>query len=184
MRYYSDSMRKVEVETRSLITPAEYARLTKFLKKNAVLVDRDSQVTHYLNDDGSLRVQRNGSSAKLMLKRGRLHSAVHEEFEVRFARGDFGKLGAMLSAMGFPPRTKWFRLRHTFRWKGISVMLDRSRGYGNIIELEKICSPKEKGAAIRLLEARLSELGVKRTPEKEFDRRYAHYRRNWRRLTR
>ncbi len=177
-------MPKVEVEIRSLISPAEYARLMGFFKSEGRLVSRENQVTHYLDDAGSLRIQRNDSFAKLWLKKGRLHDAVHEELEVRFGRGDFPRLEEMLSEMGFPARTKWFRLRHTFRWKGISVMLDRSRGYGNIIELEKICSKKEKDAALRLLETRLSQLDIARTPEKEFDRKYACYRRNWRRLTR
>lgn len=177
-------MRKVEVEIRSFISGAEYARLMGLLKRSGRLVSRENQVTHYLNDEGSVRIQKNDSFAKLWVKRGRLHGAVHEETEIRFDRRDFTRLEAALSAMGSPPRIKWFRLRHTFRWRGVNAMLDSSRGYGDIIELEKICSPKEKDAAVRLLNRRLSELGVKRTAEKEFDRRYAYYRRNWRRLTR
>lgn len=177
-------MREVEVELRSFVSDRKYAQLMGFLKKDARLVSVDNQVTHYFNDEGSVRIQKNDHFAKLWIKPGRLHDAVHEEIEVKVDTKDFGKLERAMSALGFAPRIKWFRLRHTFEWKGVSVMLDRTRGYGNIVELERICAPARKDAALALLGKRLSELGVEKTPIAEFDKRYARYRKNWRRLTR
>ena len=176
-------MKEVEVELRNFVSDSKYDQLMAFMKKNAKLVSRDNQVTHYFNDEGSVRIQKNDYFAKLWIKPGKLHGAVHEEIEVKIDAGDFGKLESAMAALGFAPRIKWFRLRHTFEWKGISVMLDRTRGYGNIVELERICDVKKKEWALALLNKRLMELGVKKTPVEEFDRKYAHYRKNWKKLT-
>ena len=62
-------------------------------------------------------------------------------------------------------------------------MLEKTKGYGNIVELERICDSKKKGDALALLGKRLAELGVEKTPIGEFDKRYEHYRKNWKRLT-
>ncbi|VVB77096.1 Uncharacterised protein [uncultured archaeon] len=123
-----------------------------------------------------------GPTAKLMIKLGKLHDAVHEEIEIGLAGKDFENIGRALSFMGFEPKIKWFRLRNTFEWKGVSVMLDRTRGYGNILELEKICDSKKKAAVLGTLESLLAELGVERTPKEVFDCRYAIYKKNWKRL--
>ena len=137
-----------------------------------------------MDDRNRIRIQKNDTHSKIWIKIGKsLHDPIHEEIEIKFAKKDFEALEKAMAVMGFAPKIKWFRLRHTFKWRGISVMLDRTRGYGNIIELEKMCSKRESKAALILLEKKLAELGIKRTGPEEFNRRYAYYKRNWRNLT-
>jgi len=177
-------MAKVEVELRCFISDGKYDQLLNFFKREGKLVRKDNQVTYYFNEEGSIRTQKDGQSAKLWIKVGKLHGVVHEEIEVNFERKNFDKLERAMAILGHVPKIKWFRLRYTFRWKGISVMLDRTRGYGNIIELEIICDKKDKSKALKLLNKRLAELRVRKTTIDRFNSKYAYYVKNWRVLTR
>ncbi len=54
-------------------------------------------------------------------------------------------------------------------------MLDSTRGYGHIIELEKLIGGREKEETIRLLKGKLESLGIPLTKKKVFDQKYAYY---------
>ncbi len=61
-------------------------------------------------------------------------------------------------------------------------MLDYTKGYGYIIELEKMSSEQEKEKALQLLKAKLSMLNVLQTPKEDFEAKYKHYKENWQTL--
>jgi predicted adenylyl cyclase CyaB len=171
-----------EIEIRGFVSDNKYRQLLAFLRKNCKFVSKDDQVTYYFDKKGNIRIQKNDFFAKLWIKSGKLHTSIHRELEVKFDKNDFGKLEEAMLMMGFAPKIKWFRLRYTFRWGGMNVMLDKTKGYGNIIELEMICSSRKKEVSLKALRERARALGVKETPSAEFERRYKYYERNWRRL--
>ena len=77
---------------------------------------------------------------------------------------------------------KWLRKRNEFDWNGIKACIDYTKGYGYIIELEKLSSEEEKDEVLIELKNKLNELNIPLTPREEFDERYNYYKENWRRL--
>jgi len=186
-------MKNIECEIRSFITKEQFEKLFDFFNKNAESLGYDEQATYYLNGDADLRIQQNKDYSKIWMKKGKIHDEAREEIEIRFARDDFEKLEKLFLALGYEVEIKWFRERHSFKWSDINVCLDFTRGYGYIIELEKICREEEKGAAeiesqkkresiSYYLKLKMAELGVALTPREEFDSKYIYYKENWKKL--
>jgi predicted adenylyl cyclase CyaB len=181
-------MKNIECEIRSFITKEQFEKLLDFFNKNAESLGDDEQTTYYLSGDADLRIQRNINYSKIWLKKGKIHDEAREEIEIRFARDDFEKLEKLFLALGCEVEIKWFRARNSFKWNDIDVCLDHTRGYGYIIELEKMSgdaaeSGSSKGGAIPdFLKSKMAELGVALTPREEFDSKYVYYKENWRKL--
>ena len=85
--------------------------------------------------------------------------------------------------MGHRIQVKWFRKRNQFNWDGIKVCLDFTKGYGYIIELEKMASEENKNQILSELRERLKELKIEETPKEEFKKKFEHYLENWETLT-
>jgi len=175
-------MRNIEVEVRSFISKEEYGRLLDFFKKNAKLIKEDYQETYYFNSEKDLRIQRNKFFSKIWLKEGKIHDDWREEIEIKCDKEDFEKLERVFMALGFNIEIKWFRKRYQFDWKGIKVCVDYTKGYGYILELEKICSKEEKEKTLEILKQKLKELNIKPTPKEEFEKRFQYYKENWKKL--
>ena len=173
---------KVEVEIRSFVSEQRYGELLKFFRINGKFMHKENQITHYLDDSGNLRIQKSDKFAKIWLKPGKLHAIEHHEMEARFPREDFEVLEKIFTLSGKPTRIKWVRSRHNFKWKGINVMLDFTKGYGHIIELEGVCEKSAAPEAKKRLMELMKSLKITPTPSAEFDRRYRHYRLNWQKL--
>lgn len=175
--------KNIEVEVRSFIDEVCYRELEKRLRKEAEFLGEDEQTTFYFDAKEDLRIQQGNAFSKIWLKKGKLHDESREEIEIFFKREDFPKLERLFAALGYSVLIKWFRQRKTFRWGDISVMLDHTRGYGYIIELEKMTAPEERESAARHLKEKMLELGVSPTPREEFEKRYQFYKDHWRGLT-
>ena len=118
----------------------------------------------------------------MWLKKGKLHDAYREEIEIHVERKDFEVLEQLFLALGFEVTTKWFRERKEFLWEGITVCLDDTKGYGYIIELEKMCTSEEQEREYNILLEKLQMLGIVLTPKEDFDRRFKEYKENWQKL--
>jgi len=173
----------IEVEIRSFITKEKYEELLDFFKKEGEFVNEDHQETYYFDAGQDLRIQKNNFFSKIWLKKGEIHDDHREEIEIKFPKEDFEKLEKLFLSLGFNVEIKWFRTRHTFRWKGIDVMVDYTKGYGYIIELEKMSTEEEKGKVLEMLKEKLKLLNIHLTPKEEFGRKYNYYKENWRNLT-
>ena len=92
-------------------------------------------------------------------------------------------MGKLFNALGNNIEIKWIRKRNEFDLNGIKVCIDYTKGYGYIIELEKLSSEEEKDKVLIELKDKLNELNIPLTPREEFDERYNYYKENWRRLT-
>jgi predicted adenylyl cyclase CyaB len=176
------SDKNIEVEIRSFISKEKYEELLEFFKKNSKFIEEDSQETHYFDCEQDLRIQKNSKGSKIWLKKGKIHDDTREEIEI-FTEGDkFEDLGKLFNALGNKLEIKWLRKRNEFDWDGIKVCIDYTKGYGYIIELEKLSSEEDKDKILLELKDKLNELNIPLTPREEFDERYNYYKENWRRL--
>jgi len=199
-------MKNIEVEIRSFITEEQYKNLIERFKKEAQFLGEDEQVTYYFDTPQDLRIQKNTNYSKTWLKKGNLHDDHREEIEVRCAKDDFEKLEQLYLALGYNVQIKWFRKRHSFKWgdvdpvrdspptgpsgaqsagaisNGVDLAIDHTKGYGYIIELEKLVSEDEKDVALSFLKEKMQEIGIPLTPKEEFKKQYEYYKEHWREL--
>jgi predicted adenylyl cyclase CyaB len=172
-----------EAELRSFISREKYDELVSFFSQNAELLSDTSQETHYLNSDKDLRIQKNDDYSKVWLKLGKMHDEQRKEIEIRMKPQDFDSLKELFETIGFGAKIKWFRKRKEFSWKDLSVCLDDTKGYGTIIEIEKLCNSKEEAdAANEEIKQRFSELGIMVSPKEEFMQKFQYYEKNWKDL--
>jgi len=61
-------------------------------------------------------------------------------------------------------------------------MLDFTKGYGYIIELEKMSGEKDKKEALVYLKKKMKEINIPITPRSEFEAKYKDYCKNWQRF--
>jgi len=173
----------IEVEVRAFISDGQYSRLLNFFEKNAKLIADDKQETHYLSGGKDLRIQRNKRHAKIWMKKGKIHDDHREEIEIFTEKEDFPELEKLFLELGHVPEIKWFRKRKEYEWDDVTACLDNTKGYGKIIELEKKAKDLEKDAVLEYLKGKMKELDIDLTPREEFDSKYAHYKTNWKKLT-
>ncbi|MEK6898987.1 MAG: CYTH domain-containing protein [Nanoarchaeota archaeon] len=175
-------MQNIEVEVRSFISKEQYEKLLEFFNAEAELLKEDYQETFYFNCEQDLRIQRNNFFSKIWMKKGNIHDAHREEIEIKFDRADFDKLERLFISIGFDIEIKWFRKRFEFKWKGIIICLDYTKGYGYIIELEKMSSDENKESEYLNLKEKITSLGIEITPKEEFDAKFWYYKKNWKTL--
>lgn len=173
----------IEVEIRSLISREKYEELIAFFKKNSKYLNEDYQETYYFDSPQDLRIQKNNFYSKVWLKKGSMHDSCREEVEIRLEKKDFDSLNELFLSLGFNVSIKWFRTRHSFLWDNLNVTVDYTKGYGYIVELEKMTLDDDKESALRLLNERMKLLNIAVTPKEEFDKKFKDYKDNWKTLT-
>jgi len=174
--------KNIEVEIRSFISKNQYQKLLRFFRREGKFLDKEKQTTYYFSGPKDLRIQKTDNYSKIWLKDGKIHSKFRQDIEAKCRKEDFENLEEILFSLGFKVQIKWFRIRSDFYWKGIKVSLDFTKGYGYIVELEKMAEKKEKEKTYELLIKRLKELDIKITPKKEFDKKFNYYKNNWQKI--
>ncbi len=172
----------IETEIRSFISKEKFDELLDFFKKNASFEKEDYQETFYFDCDEDLRIQRNNFFSKIWMKKGQIHDDSREEIEIKFDKNEFEKLEKLFLSLGYNIEIKWFRKRFKFKWDNITVCLDFTKGYGYIIELEKMCSEDTKEQEFEILKQKLKSLDVEITPKEEFNKKFLYYKENWKSL--
>lgn len=170
---------KYEVEARSFISKNQYRRLIKLFNKKARLIKKIKDRTVYFKAREDLRIREDNYYSYLILKGGKIHDDYRPEIEIKLNRNEFGKLEELFLALGFPIKVKWFRQRRIYQWQDLKVYLDFTKGYGYIIELEKIISKRNLVKVHRELSERLKSLGISITSKKEFNKKFNYYLKNW-----
>ncbi len=176
------SKNNIEVEIRSFISKKQYNELLKFFKKESKLIKKDKQKTIYFDSKQDLRIQKNNSTTKIWLKKGKVHDEFREETEILTKKEDFEKWQEIFKTLGYKEEIVWIRERAQFLWKRLTVCLDYTVGYGYIIELEKMSNEKKKKEDLKNLNLNLKKLGVKKTPRKDFEDAFKTYKRDWKKL--
>ena len=129
-----------------------------------------------------MRIQKNNLGSKIWLKKGKIHDDAREEIEVFTKENSFENLGKLFSALGHKVEIKWLRKRNEFNWNGIKVCLDFTKGYGYIIELERIGLEENKEKILEELRGRLRDLNIFETAKEIFEEKYNYYKEHWREL--
>ena len=176
-------MKNIECEIRSFIAPEKYRELFKFFSEKCDISEKDTQTTYYFDAPEDLRIQLNNNFSKIWLKKGKIHDEHREEIEIRGDKQDFEKMEKLFLTLGYNISIKWFRERYAFKWGDIDLALDYTRGYGYIIELEKMSDEEHKMETTDYLKSKLEELGIPLTPKEEFNDKYKYYKENWQKLT-
>jgi predicted adenylyl cyclase CyaB len=176
------TQQNIEVEIRSFISKEKYEELLEFFNKNAKFVKEDYQETHYFDCEQDLRIQKNNNGSKIWLKKGKIHDDAREEIEIFTQNESFDNLGKLFNALNYNVDIKWLRTRFQFDWNGIKVCLDYTKGYGYIIELEKMSSEEDKESVLIELKDKIKELNILLTSKEEFNEKYNYYKQNWREL--
>jgi len=111
------------------------------------------------------------------MKKGNLHDECREELEIKFSRDEFENLENLFVGLGYNVEIKWFRKRYEFEWNKTKVSLDFTKGYGHIIELEKLCSTEEKQIMkiLEELKQNLKSFNIELTPKEKFKNKFKHY---------
>jgi len=175
-------MRNIEIEVRSFISPVQYKSLERKLNRVAKSLKEIKEETVYLERE-SLRIRRDNSYSYLIFKSGKIHDNFRSEIRIRFERTDFDKLRDLFEKLGFNIDVIWFRERKVYDLKDIKVFLDKTKGYGMIVELEKFGTEQNKEKIYNDLKVKLLTLGIKKiTPKKEFDKKFKYYKNNWRKI--
>ncbi len=173
----------IEVEIRSFLTDERFEELLQFFQVNGEFTGTEDQETWYWSGDKDLRTQKSDTYSKIWMKDGKMHDTQRKEIELKITKDDFSKANQLFEAIGLTVKIKWFRRRSTFNWQDITVTLDKTRGYGHIIELEKMCVDNDKEKALSELTQKINELKITATPKEEFDKRFKDYQDNWKNLT-
>jgi predicted adenylyl cyclase CyaB len=173
-------MSTIEVELRSLLSDQEYNRLLEFFSQHAKLVREDKQETHYLDHSEDIRIQKSQGFAKVWLKKGKLHDEARKEIELKVKTEEFDTLQQLFKEIGLGTKIVWLRDRKVFDWDGVTVMIDDTKGYGKILEIEILTSEEEKDKALNILKEKFETLGISVTPKEVFSQKYKDYSRNWR----
>jgi predicted adenylyl cyclase CyaB len=172
----------IEVEVRAFISKEKYDELVASFKRYGNQTSEDDQTTYYFSGPKDLRIQKGKNYSKIWLKEGKMHDETREEIEIMLPPEEFENLERLLLALGYNIEIKWFRKRMQFLCKDIEVSLDHTKGYGYIIELEKLATQDSKEQVLIDLKKKFLELGLEITPKREFDEKYAYYKNNWKSL--
>lgn len=116
------------------------------------------------------------------MKSGKIHDDQREELEIFTDKNNFPSLERLFRELGYSTEIKWFRKRREYRWGDVTVCIDDTKGYGRIIELEKITGLNTKEDTLKYLKEKLASLDIKLTPKEEFNSKYEYYKKNWREL--
>jgi len=181
-RKSENNMKQFEVEARTFITDSQYKNLVQRLKKIAKFKKEINEETIYYGSE-KLRARKDNKASYLILKSGKIHQDFRREIEIKFQKEDFEKMKELLERIGFPLRAVWLRKRKIYQWDGVKVLLDNTKGYGKIIELEKMAKENEKEKIFFELKNKLKKLGIEKiTPKEVFDKKFKNYLKNWQKL--
>lgn len=180
--FFQKQSANIEVEIRSFITEEKYNQLKQLFQQNWKFLSQDNQITHYFDTEQDLRIQTNDHYSKIWLKKGQIHDDQREEIEIKCHKDDFKTLGKLFSELGHQTEIEWYRKRLTFELNGIKAMLDHTKGYGYILELEQMSTEQQKDQTLQILQNKMQELNIPLTPKEEFKQKYQDYKENWKEL--
>jgi predicted adenylyl cyclase CyaB len=174
--------KNIEIEIRSLIDEKMYKKLLRFFKKEGRFIGKENQISYYFSGKDDLRIQKSDKYAKIWLKKGMLHDNSRKEIEVKLELSEFENASRLFESLGFKNEIIWLRTRNIFSWKNVKIMLDNTKGYGYIIELEKMGDLESKDEILKDLKRKMEILGIKETSKEDFDKKFKYYKNNWKKL--
>lgn len=173
----------IEVELRSFVDEATYARLEKHFRQTGKLTENTRQITHYLEHPVDTRIQLSQNGGRVWQKLGKMHESQRQEFEIKMSRTDAQSALEIFKNLGLGIKVSWFRHRLAFEMNGLSVTLDNTVGYGRILEVEILCEESAAAQSEAKLREFITSLGLAPAQKTDFDAAFAAYVKDWHTLT-
>ena len=133
----------------------------------------------------SLRTRQNDSEVLFILKisiddTSSDNGTARMEFEVPVEGLTLAQLDELILKSGFKYQAKWSREKTDYNYRGTTVTLSFSPGYGYVAEFEKIVTdPKLADQTKAELRGQMAELGVEELAQDRLARMFAYYNANW-----
>ncbi len=90
------------------------------------------------------------------------------------------ELDKLILDCGFKYQAKWSRERQEFKYKDVTVDVDKNAGYGYLAEFELVLDDPEKADAGKSrLRDLMADLGVEELPQDRLARMFDYYNANW-----
>ena len=175
-------MKNIEVEIQTVVAGKDWPRLKKFFDRNAKFLGEHKDRTAYFEKNGRIRIRMEPAWAYFVFKSGKMHDRARKEIEIKFSKKDARLAEKFLNSLGFPVQIRWERVRRKYLWNGVTVTLDDTRGYGKLLELEKMSAAGGQERTFKLLVKRLKFLRVKPTSRENLNRKFRNYIKNWRKF--
>ncbi|MFA7170862.1 MAG: class IV adenylate cyclase [Candidatus Paceibacterota bacterium] len=177
--------KNIEVEVRSFVDEGQFENIKNILDRDYEFVKELKETTVYFSGEKDLRMRKNETEAFVILKEGKIHDDFRKEFEVRIDKDDFGNMAELFQGLGYEIEIEWQRNRLEYKNADMKVLLDDTKGYGKILELEKMVEEGNEDKAHSLLAEEISKFGIaKITSKEEFNEKFEYYKQNWKILIR
>jgi len=175
--------KNIEVEARSFITDEQYENIKNLLNEGFEFVKELKEVTIYFSGEKDLRMRKNETEAFVILKEGKIHDDFRKEFEIKINREDFDDMVELFQSLGYKIEIEWQRNRLEYKNADMKVLLDDTKGYGKILEIEKMVEEGNENEAHESLSTEIKKFGIDKTTSKEeFNEKFEYYKSNWRSL--
>lgn len=175
--------KNIEVEVRSFVDDEQFECVKKMLDKDFEFVKELKEVTVYFSGEKDLRMRKNETQAFVILKEGKIHDDFRKEFEIKIDRNDFDNMVELFQGLGYEIEIEWQRNRLEYRSADMKILLDDTKGYGRILELEKMVEEGNESEAHDELLEEMETLGVQKiTSKDEFNDKFEYYKKNWKQL--
>lgn len=177
--------KNIEVEARSFITDEQFENIKDILDNNFEFVKDLKEITVYFSGEKDLRMRKNQTEALVILKEGKIHDDFRKEFEIKIAKEDFDSMIEFFRSLGYEIEIEWQRnrLEYADKNKNMKILLDDTKGYGKILELEKMADEGDEKSAHDKLMEEMEKFGIDEiTSKEEFNRKFEYYKNNWKNL--
>jgi predicted adenylyl cyclase CyaB len=177
--------KNIEVEVRSFVDEGQFENIKNILDRDYEFVKELKETTVYFSGEKDLRMRKNETEAFVILKEGKIHDDFRKEFEVRIDKDDFGNMAELFQGLGYEIEIEWQRNRLEYKNGDMKILLDDTKGYGKILELEKMVEGGNEDEAHLLLIEEINRLGISKiTSKEEFNEKFEYYKQNWKTLIR
>jgi len=178
-------MKNIEVEARSFITDEQFENAKKILDRDCEFMEKLNETTIYFSGEKDLRMRKNETGAFVILKEGKIHDDFRKESEIKIDRNDFDDMAELFQSLGFAIEIEWRRNRLEYKKAAMKILLDDTKGYGKILEIEKMAEAGNENEVHGALTEEMKIFGVTNiTSKKEFNERFEYYKQNWQNLIR
>lgn len=178
-------MKNIEVEVRSFVDDEQFKNIKIILDRDSEFVKELKETTVYFSSEKDLRMRRNEKEAFVILKEGKIHDDFRKEFEVKIDRDDFDDMTELFQSLGYTIEIEWQRNRLEYKNADMKILLDDTKGYGKILEIEKMAIEGNESETFGAIKEEMNKFGIENiTSKEEFNEKFEYYKQNWQNLIR
>ena len=177
--------KNIEVEVRSFIDDEQFKDIKGILDRDFEFIKELKEITVYFTGEKDLRMRKNETEASVILKEGKIHDDFRKEFEVKIGVDDFDDMAELFQSLGYTIEIEWQRNRLEYHGNDMKILLDDTKGYGKILEIEKMAEEGNETETHSVITEEMNKFGIEKiTSKEEFNERFEYYKQNWQDLIR